>query len=69
MIPLAAIIEICGITGAMASNPHHFEGGGYPPLFSVHCGPEGPAAGAKRLHAAEGREGERSEAVVPEATH
>ena len=31
------------------------------------CGPKGPAAGAKRLHAAEGREGERSKSVVPEA--
>ena len=31
------------------------------------CRPEGPAAGAKRLHSAEGREGERSETVVPEA--
>ena len=31
------------------------------------CGPEGPAAGAKRPHAAEGREGKRSETVVPEA--
>ena len=31
------------------------------------CGPEGPAAGAKRLHRAEGREGERSETVVPDA--
>ena len=49
-------------------NRHHLEGG-IPPLFSVHCGPEGPAAGAKRLQAAEGREGERSETVVPEATH
>ena len=32
------------------------------------CGPEGPAVGAKCLHAAEEREGERSETVVPEAT-
>ena len=32
------------------------------------CGPEGLAAGAKRSHAAEGREGERSEGIVPEAT-
>ena len=32
------------------------------------CGPEGPAVGAKRPHAAEGCEGERSETVVPEAT-
>ena len=32
----------------------------------MYCGPEGPAAGAKRTHAAEGREGERSETVVPE---
>ena len=31
------------------------------------CGPEGPAVGAKRLHAAEGGEGERSETAVPEA--
>ena len=31
------------------------------------CGPEGPAAGAKRPHVAEGREGERSETAVPEA--
>ena len=38
-------------------------------MFLLHflCGPEGPAAGAKRPHAAEGREGERSETVVPEA--
>ena len=50
-------------------NPPHLKGGGIPrPLFSVHCGPEGPAVGAKRLHAAEGCEGERSEAVVPETT-
>ena len=35
----------------------------------MHCGPGGLAAGAKRPHAAEGREGEHSEAVVPEATH
>ena len=40
-----------------------------PPLFPVHCEPEGPAAGAKRLYMAEGREGERSETAVPEATH
>ena len=33
------------------------------------CGPERPAGGPKGLHAAEGREGERSETVVPEATH
>ena len=32
------------------------------------CGPEGPAAGAKRPHAAEGRAGARSETIVPEAT-
>ena len=32
-------------------------------------GPKGPAAGAKRRHAAEGCEGERSESVVPEGTH
>ena len=32
------------------------------------CGPEGPAAGAKHPHVAKGREGERSETVVPEAT-
>ena len=31
------------------------------------CGPEGPAAGAKRPHAAQGSEGERSETVVLEA--
>ena len=32
------------------------------------CRPKGPTAGAKRPDAAEGREGERSETVVPEAT-
>ena len=33
------------------------------------CWPEGPAAaGAKGPHAAKGREGERGETVVPEAT-
>ena len=32
------------------------------------CGPDGPTADAKRLHAAEGCEGERSEIVIPEAT-
>ena len=48
---------------------HHLEGGIPPLLFLVHGGPEGPAAGAKRPHAAEGREGERSETVVTEATH
>ena len=39
-------------------------------MFLLHfpCGPKGPTAGAKRPHAAEGREGERCEAVVPEAT-
>ena len=31
-------------------------------------GPEGAAAGPKRPHAAEGRQGERSETVVAEAT-
>ena len=35
---------------------------------SPPCGPEVHAAGAKRLHAAEGHEGERSETVVPETT-
>ena len=48
-------------------HPDHFEGG-IPPLFVVQCRPEGPAAGAKRPHAAEGHEGERSETIVPEAT-
>ena len=37
-------------------------------LLSVHCRPEGPAADAKRPHAAKGRKSERSETVVPEAT-
>ena len=37
-------------------------------LLLFACGPEGLAAVTKRLHAAEGREGERSEAVVPETT-
>ena len=40
-------------------------GGDTPPIFGA---PEGPAAGAKRPHAGEGRQGERSETVVPEAT-
>ena len=31
------------------------------------CGPTGSVAGAKRPRVAEGREGERSETVVPEA--
>ena len=33
------------------------------------CGPEGSAAGAKRTDGDDSREGERSETVVPEATH
>ena len=42
----------------------------HPLLFSVHCGPEGPAAGPKGpQRARRAREGERSEAVVPEATY
>ena len=50
--------------------PTILKGGDTPtnPLFSVHCGPEGPGAGAKRTHAAEGREGEHSETVVLETT-
>ena len=35
-----------------------------PPSFERNCGPEGPAAGAKRPHAAKGCEGERSEAAT-----
>ena len=37
-------------------------------FWHLPFGPEGPAAGAKRPHVAEGREGERSETVIPEAT-
>ena len=39
-------------------------------MFFLHfpCGPNGPAADVKRPHAAEGLEGERSEATVPETT-
>ena len=53
----------------ISTSPHHLEEGIIPPLFSVLCAPKRPAAGAKRPHAAEGREGEHSETVVPEATH
>ena len=52
-------------------DPSSIKGGGVhppPPPFQRICGPEGPAADAKRPHAAEGRDGERSETVVPEAT-
>ena len=40
-----------------------------PPPFHCNCGLDEPAAGAKRPDVAKGREGERSEIVVPEAGH
>ena len=56
----------------LVANPYPFGGGCRPmtaALFLVHCGPQGPAAGARRPHGAEGREGERSEAFVFEAIY
>ena len=56
---LGPIIPTCLSKGGMTRPPSPFQ---------CNCEPERPAAGAKRPHAAEGREGERSETVVPEAT-
>ena len=65
----SAIVAARPLAGLACSGPiPTILKGGDTPLFLVDCGPEGPAAGAKHPHAAEGREGERSETLVPEAT-
>ena len=66
-----AIIFVIPIVLLCAARCPLLQQGGYDPRsppFQCNCAPEGPAAGAKRPHVAEGCEGERSETIVPETT-